>query len=186
VPWNNGPIKLYHGTDDNSAILIQQHGVDLSHCKTLTDFGQGFYLTTNLVQAKNWANTRCRLMNLKNVMASINVPHPIATVISCDFIRDQLASLEVLVFVTENTSPDFWDLIKVCRQTAPPAQHKRQSPANNYYDVVFGPVTLWPQTLVIKDCDQISFHSKNSLNCLPASSFSTTAQQSASTPLFQL
>ncbi len=26
------------------------------------------------------------------------------------------------------------------------------------YDVVYGPVALWPQTLAIKDCDQISFH----------------------------
>ena len=39
---------------------------------------------------------------------------------------------------------------------------------NTNYDVVFGPVTLWPQKLAIKDADQVSFHTKAALEILPA------------------
>ena len=35
------------------------------------------------------------------------------------------------------------------------------------YDVVYGPVSLWQQQLVIKDCDQVSFHTDNALGILP-------------------
>ena len=39
---------------------------------------------------------------------------------------------------------------------------------NKNYDIVFGPVSLWRQRLVIKDCDQISFHTEAALDILPA------------------
>jgi hypothetical protein len=174
VPWNNGPLALYHGCDDASATSIGSNGIGLGFCKTLTDFGQGFYTTTNLIQAKNWANVRCRLL------AVGKSSRPIATVIRFDVDRDKLVTLDMLCFVTENTSPDFWDLIQACRQNQPPGQHRRLSGVN--YDVVFGPVTLWPQRLVIKDCDQISFHTQRALQTLPQ--FVVDAQQSAHQPLF--
>lgn len=42
-------IKLYHGTDTRFEI------VDLQHCKSHKDFGNGFYLTSDYNQAKSWA-----------------------------------------------------------------------------------------------------------------------------------
>ena len=57
---------------------------------------------------------------------------------------------------------DFWRLVTTCR-----AGRIGDPPP---YDVVFGPVTLWPQTLILKDCDQISFHSLNAINALGAPS----------------
>lgn len=89
----------------------------------------------------------------------------VATVIRFEVDRDKLALLEFLAFVTENSNNDFWDFVRSCRRSAPPSQHRRHG--NRRYDVVFGPVTLWPQTLVIKDCDQISFHTPLGIKCLP-------------------
>lgn len=33
--------------------------------------------------------------------------------------------------------------------------------------MVYGPVTLWPQRLVIQDCDQVSFHTDGATLGLP-------------------
>jgi hypothetical protein len=63
--WSNGPLVLYHGCDDTSAQSIMtpaspnRHGIHLAYSRPLADFGRGFYTTTYLHQAKNWANVRC-------------------------------------------------------------------------------------------------------------------------------
>jgi hypothetical protein len=168
MAWNNGPLVLYHGCDDASASNINGNGINLTLCQPLTDFGRGFYTTTSLVQAKNWANARCRALLAKSGIRRT------ATVIRFDVDRNQLAALDFLGFVTENSNPDFWDLIRACRRNSPPAQHLRAR--NAYYDVVFGPVTLWPQTLVIKDCDQISFHTAQAIQLLASLQTATRGQ----------
>ncbi len=173
MAWNNGPLVLYHGCDDVSAANINKNGVQLTKCKRLADFGHGFYTTTNLGQAKNWANRNCQLL-LRSGKAAV------ATVIRFDVDRDKLANLDFLGFVSENSNPDFWNFVRTCRQSQPPRQHRRSG--NAYYDVVFGPVSLWPQTLVIKDCDQISFHTSQGITCLGASR--TEMQPTSEQPLF--
>ena len=45
-------ITLYHGSN----IFIEQ--IDLAQCNPYKDFGQAFYLTTDIVQAKDVANAR--------------------------------------------------------------------------------------------------------------------------------
>lgn len=45
----------YHGTVRTSAISIKNKGIDLSLSAKGTDFGQGFYVTNNLAQAREWA-----------------------------------------------------------------------------------------------------------------------------------
>src|SRR5262245_66421866 len=84
MPWQNGPLMLYHGTDINSANNIMQHGINLTLSKALTDFGQGFYLTTYFDQAKNWANVRCRLIQTQT---SAPTP-PVATVLRLEIRRE--------------------------------------------------------------------------------------------------
>lgn len=44
----------YHGTINDSADKIVDN-IDISAGRTFTDFGQGFYVTNNLNQAKEWA-----------------------------------------------------------------------------------------------------------------------------------
>jgi hypothetical protein len=56
--------------------------------------------------------------------------------------------------------------------TVDPLMPHGRTPTNNQrglveYDIVYGPVSLWQQKLVIKDCDQISFHTSQALAILP-------------------
>lgn len=144
------PLVVFHGTDDgiphaqgrtkHSQLPFQ---VNLTLCRSNTDFGQGFYVTTSEHQAKQWANARW-VRNPSNVKA---------IVLRFELDRDWLASLHVLAFA--RPIQDFWDLVADCRNGFRPHQRATPKPA---FDVVYGPVTLWPQILVIQDCDQISFH----------------------------
>ena len=175
MPWTNGPLVLYHGCDHISAdsimtpVLPNQHGIHLTQSRALTDFGRGFYTTTSLHQAKNWANSRCR----RQIHTASSW---LATVLSFRVDRNRLAALQTLCFVTESSNTDYWDLVHHCR-----AGGFHLLMGHNNYDVVFGPVSLWPQRLVIKDCDQISFHTPHGLLILPTPS--VVAQGTPDSPL---
>lgn len=184
--WTNGDLTVFHGTDSAAiglgspppglASLPQPAAmtVDLSKCKRLTDFGQGFYTTTSLHQAKQWANAR-----LRRVLA----PGPttqFAVVISFSINRDELGDLETLGFVRGTL--DYWDFMQDCRAGFPP--HQRASPRNAAYDVVYGPVSLWQQILLIQDCDQISFHTDRAIQLLNANGPTLVACASSAGGLF--
>ena len=155
--WHNNPLQVFHGTDNLSAAALAATGVSLALCRPNTDFGQGFYVTTSLHQARQWANTRV-----------LRIPRAlVATVVSFDLDRDWIASLDTLAFV--RPIKDFWDLVTDCRYGFPP--HQRSPPHPRPYDVVYGPVTIWPQRLVIADCDQISFHTRRAVVGLGAPLF---------------
>lgn len=167
--WSNGPLVLYHGCDDISAQSIMipvspnRHGINLAYSRPLVDFGRGFYTTTYLHQAKNWANMRCQRLR------GATPPRPaLATVLKFEVDRTQLGQLQALTFVVDNL--DYWDFVQHCRH----GMGSHRSTGN--YDVVYGPVSLWPQTLVIKDCDQVSFHTDLSLAVLSAPIIEAQAQ----------
>lgn len=51
-------MKLYHGTDLESAINIEKNGIDVFfNCDRRGDFGPGFYMTQNLEQAYKLARS---------------------------------------------------------------------------------------------------------------------------------
>ena len=166
MPWTNGSLTLYHGTTDIAASALCKpsgsllHSIDISLCRARTDFGQGFYLTTFLQQAESWADRQFRdLRRRHRVELSTR-----AVVLRFEVDRNRLASLSSLCFVTDRSNSDYWNFIEHCRTgMGPHLLH-----GNNNYDVVFGPVTLWPQKFVIKDADQVSFHTKAALEILPA------------------
>jgi hypothetical protein len=162
--WSNAQLNVYHGTDDVSlggtggvsqGTALGGFVVNLALCRPLTDFGQGFYTTTSLHQAREWANARVRRV------LSPTQTH-IAVVIQFNLGRDWLAGLDVLAFARPIV--DFWNLVTDCRNGFPPHQRSGSQAA---YDVVYGPVTLWPSRLLIQDCDQISFHTPAAVNALP-------------------
>jgi hypothetical protein len=171
-PWSNGKLTVYHGTD---TLALSAYGpfqvgeplakfvVDLKRCDPLTDFGLGFYTTTSLRQAREWANDRTRR---KRKYAT----HVQALVLQFDLDRNWLASQETLVFVREIA--DFWDFVEHCR--AGLAVHARAH-TNFAYDVVYGLVTLWEQRLLIEDCDQISFHTTRAVGPLNQPSVAAVA-----------
>lgn len=174
MPWTNSPLVLFHGTTDSAVSNIMapvapnRHGINLGLCRPLADFGQGFYFTTYLHQAKNWANNRC--------LGSLPGSNPIATVLSFDVDRNLLGQLQTLVFLRDDSN--YWDFVMHCRSGLGPHRPTGQ------YDVVFGPVSLWPQTLVIANCDQISCHTTLALAILPNPIIE--AQGTLGTPLLQV
>lgn len=173
MAWSNQGITVYHGTDDDSARTIVQasarfpaHSIDLSLCTRYTDFGPGFYTTTNEHQARNWANVRAKVARAAD-------PGRVAALVELKVGRERLAEGQVamLAFVTEgpSTSSDYWAFIRHCRGGAPDHALKYNK-IDGRYDVVIGPVSLWTQTLVIKDCDQLSFHTGKALDSIVQSS----------------
>lgn len=156
MSWTNAPLKVYHGTTLNYTQSVAA-GPDPSKGSAFTDFGLGFYVTTNLRQAKDWANDRHRSRGTHA-----------AAVVEFDIDREWLATLDALAFVVEGANSGYWDFVDFCRQgrtylrsTRP--DHGRTAPSTmRHYQVVYGPVSLWPQRHVLKDCDQISFHMSSS------------------------
>jgi uncharacterized protein DUF3990 len=165
----NPPLFVYHGTDDVSVGAVGLAvgtplplGVNPTLGRVFTDFGQGFYTTTWDHQARQWANARVLRTLAPPPAAGRN-----AIVLRFELDRDWLAGLESLVFVRPLL--DFWNLVDDCRNGFPPHQRPPRPPRNppRAYDVVFGPVTLWPQRLLIQDCDQVSFHTHDAARRLP-------------------
>jgi hypothetical protein len=186
MTWANEALVVYHGTDDESANAIvglssgtyPAPSIDLSLCSRHTDFGAGFYTTTNIHQARNWANLRAKELGVID-------PARYAAVIELKVDREKIAEdgSALLAFVTEGASArsDYWEFIKYCRSGG--ADHLlTYNKIQGVYDLVFGPVSLWPQTLVIKDCDQISFHTDKALGVI--TSAAVADQATASDPYF--
>ncbi len=173
--WKNDPLVLYHGCSELSLRPRNQNGIaadsKLHYISLLagghrTEFGRGFYATTWLRQAEFWANRQAR----KAAISRQETPRPKATVLRFEVGRNDLAHLESLVFTNENAG--FWPFISYCRSGLAP--HGRQQSKQQEYDIVYGPVSIWPQQLVIKDCDQVSFHTDKALSVISAVSVTST------------
>jgi len=145
-PWTNQPIVLYHGTIRRFAESIVRDGVDVTHGGLRRDFGKGFYTTTLLSQAREWA-----------IEIGLDRGEPYA-VVQLTLDRIALGSLRTLAFVRgELDAVDYWSFVAHCRMG------KRRAPVlNKDYDVVYGPVAkFWGgprKSVVHRDYDQISFH----------------------------
>ena len=59
--------------------------------------------------------------------------------------------MKAKAFVTP--TPEYWEFIKTCR-----VGRDGHYGAGEFYDVVYGPVSLYPQKLVIWNMEQVSFH----------------------------
>ena len=144
--WSNQPLRLYHGTLEGSARSIVSRGVSVARGRTGTNFGPGFYTTSDAGIAAEWAwalGTKHRGRRI--------------AVIAADLDRDSLATLAWLTFARgDEGAHDFWSFVKHCRTGA--RHHGRRAPANPLYDAVIGPVAGILKRTYIPDMDQISFH----------------------------
>lgn len=141
--WTNPNAEFFHGTRKEHAEAILKNGIDPARGAPNTDFGRGFYTTTNRAQAELWAKTK----------AAENGDVPVVLKLTVD--RDTLAELRSLSFVLPN--PDFWSLVERCRDKSDvPYQ------AEDHYDVIYGPVAKRLGGLkaygIIEGYDQTSFH----------------------------
>jgi hypothetical protein len=141
--WTDQDLVLYHGTTDAHVQDIL-NVVDETKGSVLKDFGRGFYTTSRLDKAVDWAHVKAGRIG------------GVAAVIQFAVSRNDLASLNCLFFVRgDPLAVDFWSFVQYCR-TIPGSHNRAQT---FWYDVVVGPVTgTWKRQSIIRDTDQISFH----------------------------
>jgi len=165
--WTNQDLTLYHGTLEHHVKMIKSR-VDVTLGNPLTDFGRGFYTTTSRRQARSWA---WQLAVDYNVKQSPHTPAATPVVIRYRVSRDDLAGLECLTFVRGDFhAEDYWSLVHHCRSGNP--GHARPAPpaADDWYDVVAGPVAaVWRTRLAVLNADQYSFHTQAGADVLDAS-----------------
>ena len=145
-PWTNSPIILYHGTTSRFVPSLMA-GILVRLGRSRSDFGTGFYTTTSLRQAREWAEAKSGGAN------------DLTRIIRFEVDRDALASLEGLWFVwADSRATDYWTLVRHCRS----GLSNRPNHNSLWYDVVAGPVArIWyGTTAVVLDSDQISFHTQ--------------------------
>lgn len=154
--WTNQPIEVYHGTLESSAnSIIGMGGINLGLCRLHSDFGRGFYVTTNLHQAEQWAN-----MKYLGSPAATRA-NDRAAVLTFSLDRDAVGRLgDHLVFLLP--SREFHDFVAYNRLGG--STHARAG--GQPYDLVYGPVAAYPQTIVYGNCDQICLLTQNALNAL--------------------
>lgn len=152
-------MRLYHG----GLYIIKDINLEIPNYKT--DFGKGFYTTTDLEQAKKWANIKKgRIGDNENVCMYVNV-----------FEYEENIDLNILTF--EEANKEWLDFI---------FKNRNSSELSHIYDVVKGPVAddrlykvlvgyedgLYDEEETIKRLktyvlsNQISFHTLSSIECL--------------------
>jgi hypothetical protein len=159
VAWLNDDMVLYHGCSDRSlapgnpgGIVVGggRHNIDPTVGAMRPDFGKGFYATTWLHQAKNWANTRVDKVGGRAVVLRMRVE------------RNSFASLETLAFPSDRDK--FYAFVSYCRRGRTPHAPLARRPGP--YDVVTGPVSAGRQSLVIGGTDQVSFHTSAAVGAI--------------------
>jgi Protein of unknown function (DUF3990) len=160
MAWSNGPLRLFHGTTGRFATSIQR-GINLALGNPDADFGQGFYTTSNLAQAREHANGIFRKRNPLFRSGRYGEPDPeCAAYVEYEVDLVSLAGLAHLAFVSPNQ--DWVAFVAHCRSRPPPAH---MPGLRRNYDVVHGPLQSRYGPLP-RDHDQISFHSQEAVKVL--------------------
>jgi Protein of unknown function (DUF3990) len=152
-PWRDQAIELFHGTTDAWVHDILQ-SVDETAGGAYKDFGRGFYTTTRLDKAHEWAIVKARRAG------------GAAAVLRFDVSRNDLAQLDCLFFACGDAhAVDYWSFVQYCRTIG--RDHNRlHSP---WYDLVVGPVSgTWRRQTILPNADQISFHTPYAVAVLNA------------------
>jgi hypothetical protein len=141
--WSNPNAEFFHGTTRKHAETTVRDGIDPCYGEPNTDFGSGFYTTTNREQAEEWAKIKASEAGDLPVVLRLTIN------------RDALACLRDLSFVCP--TPDYWSLVERCRDGSDTPYATEE-----HYDVIYGPVAKrWfgSQALTIfEGYDQASFH----------------------------
>jgi len=152
-------MKLYHG----STVGVEKP--DLQKCRAETDFGQAFYTTTSLEQAKQWAKIKQKRAKVQSMVVS-----------EFEFDEKLLHTNGYKVRHFEKATKDWLEFVK----------NNRRGVNTENYDFVMGPVAndslyatilLYEQGVLSADAaidqlktytlfDQLSFHTQRALDNL--------------------
>ena len=152
-------MKLYHGS------IIGVEMPDLQKCRSLTDFGKGFYTTTNFEQAKQWAKIKQNRSKAENQIVSV-----------FEFDERLLYSEYYKVRYFEKATKEWLEFVT----------KNRRGIKTEKYDLVMGPVAndalyatilLYEQKIITAETaieqlkthtlfDQLSFHSQKAIKKL--------------------
>ncbi len=152
-------MKLYHG----STYIVEKPSLEILNYKT--DFGKGFYTTTDIEQAKRWAIIKKkRLAENNNIKGYINI---------YEYIENQ--DLKILDFI--GATEEWLDFVY---------ENRKSNGLLHNYDVIKGPVAddnlfatlkLYEKNYASKEetikalktyklINQISFHTEKALSCI--------------------
>ena len=153
-------MKLYHGT---FSLDIAQP--DLSKCRNKTDFGNGFYTTTSVEQARKWAVLRKNRFHTEN-----------AYIIEYEIDDNILSSREYKIRFFDGATKEWLEFV----------YNNRKGRETEQFDMVMGPVandSLYATLLLYEQgvlsvaatieqlkthalFDQLSFHTSKAINTL--------------------
>jgi hypothetical protein len=172
LPYPRKTLTLYHGTiPAHAEAMLTDQTIKFEACARRSDFGQGFYTTSVLEQARDWADKRTKR----------EVGGGPGTVLKVDVEVDQLAALRLRAFAmaAESDPNGYWEFVRWHRSER---QSTEPQGANDVYDVVIGPVAASgakpetppngvrrarsAKTEVWTGYDQISFHTERALQLI--------------------
>ena len=149
-------MKLYHGS------TVQVKNPALRYGRESTDFGKGFYTTTNFEQAKNWALSKTRTNNQLKAIVSIYE-------VDDDLINK--AQYNTKIFTSPNK--EWLDFVVNCRKSIRHSFDMVKGAVAN--DKIYVTINLFESGALSMEAalmqlkinpvfDQISFHSENAIN----------------------
>lgn len=151
-------MKLYHGS-----IITVKHP-NLQNGRKTTDFGKGFYTTTNFEQAKKWALLKQkREQSIKAIVSIYEVP-------------DDILNREFTVLRFDGATKEWLDFVVNNRRGIKTKQfHLIMGPVAN--DQLYATIRLYEQGIITAEAaiemlkthklfNQLSFHSPDTISLL--------------------
>lgn len=155
-------MKLYHG----STFIVKKPNLEILNHRT--DFGKGFYTTTNIEQAKRWVEIKKRRLkqkeNDKDINGYINI-YEYTENLNLNILNFEEATEEWLKFVYKNRESNElvhqYDIVK-----GPVANDNLYQVLVGYEDGIYNVEETIRRLKTYLLADQISFHTEQALECL--------------------
>jgi len=149
-------MKLYHGS------TMQVKHPNLDKCRDNTDFGKGFYTTTNLEQASKWAILKMNRANAQHAIVSIfEIRDDLLDSTLYNIRHFDGATKNWLEFVANNRrgiETELFDLV-----LGPVANDSLYATLSLYEQNILTAEAAIEQLKTHKLFNQLSFHSKNAM-----------------------
>lgn len=156
-------MKIYHG----STVIVKKPSLEILNHRT--DFGKGFYTTTDVEQAKKWTNIKRKRLELKNdnsqkIHKYINVYEYIENN-ELNILNFEQATEEWLKFVFINRQSD--ELVhKYDIVIGPVANDNLYQVLVNYEEGIYNVEETIKRLKTYLLSNQISFHTSKALDCI--------------------